>query len=133
MHEMVIAGDDEGPVREWTRRVAAAVEPPPAPADGAAAAAKPVARGVVVLGTHARIAALAPKQYRAYAQGPQGNAKILQWNAAAAQEVATAAAAGRPAAFVDPYRLTAGLVWSPHLFHFFHSLLLRCSSCCASS
>jgi hypothetical protein len=121
VHEMVHAGDDEAPVRAWARRVTAAAGPAPPPADGTGVAA----RGAVVLGTHARIAALAPAQYRDYAEGPQGNAKIRGWNAATAKEVAAAAAAGRPAAFVDPYRLTAELVRCNSL-----SMIVEGGLCC---
>jgi hypothetical protein len=136
VHEMVKAGGDEAPVRAWARLVTEAAA---SAADNAAAAPRPVARGAVVIGTHARIAALAPPQYRDYAEGPQGNVPIRAWNAATAQEVSAAAAAGRPAAFVDPYRLTAELVrykiaclfpffpgryglFEPCLFHFFGCL-----------
>jgi hypothetical protein len=95
VHEMVKAGGDEALVRAWARRVTEAAA---SAADNAAAAPRPVARGPVVIGTHARIAAMAPPQYRDYAEGPQGNASIWAWNAATAQEVsAAAAAAGQPA------------------------------------
>jgi hypothetical protein len=97
VHKMVNlkAGGDEAPVRAWARLVTEAAA---SAADNAAAAPGPVARGAVVIGTHARIKALAPPQYRDYAEGPQGNVPIRAWNAATAQEVsAAAAAAGQPA------------------------------------
>ena len=101
VHEMVNAGDDESAVRGWARSVAALAR------SGAA-------RRTVIVGTHARIAALAPPQYRDYAEGPQGNAKIRAWNAAIAAELRSARAeAGdhdQTIGWVDPYRITAELV-----------------------
>ena len=57
---------------------------------------------VVVVGTHFRIIDLAPKPYRAYAQGPQGNAKIRLWNRLMKRY-------SGDYKFVDPYNITSSL------------------------
>jgi hypothetical protein len=102
VHEMVDAGDDEGGVRGWARSVAALAR------NGAA-------RRAVVVGTHARIVERTPPQYREYAEGPQGNAKIRAWNAAIAAELrgGWGEEGNQTVGWVDPYRITAGLVRLP--------------------
>jgi hypothetical protein len=99
VHEMVGAGDNEDGVRWWARSVAALTR------SGAA-------RRAVIVGTHSRIIERAPPQYREYAQGPQGNAKIRAWNAAIAAELrgVWAEVGNQTVGLADPYRITADLV-----------------------
>jgi hypothetical protein len=92
VHEMVSAGDDESAVREWARAVASL-------------ARRGIARHTVIVGTHARIIELAPQQYRGYAEGPQGNAKIRSWNAAIKAELGD----DHSIEWVDPYAITVNL------------------------
>eukprot|EP00944_MAST-04C_sp_MAST-4C-sp1_P015219 g15219.t1 len=88
VHNMVIHGENTNELVSWLLKLAGVKGKN--------------ADHVVVVGTHFRIIDLAPKPYRAYAQGPQGNAKIRLWNRLMKRY-------SGDYKFVDPYNITSSL------------------------
>jgi len=61
-------------------------------------------RRIIYMGTHRRIASRAPKPYRKYAYGEQGNEKIRLWNSIMAAHPTSSVLS-----VIDPYFITEGL------------------------
>ncbi len=92
IHNMVRHGDNEKPLVSWLSRISSLKD-------------KNTIDQIIVVGTHYRIIELAPKPYRRYAKGPQGNKKILRWNEIMKQN-------SGEYTFVNPYNITSSLTES---------------------
>jgi len=93
IHNMVTHGDNEKPLVSWLSRINSLKY-------------KNTNIGqIIVVGTHYRVIELAPKPYRDYAKGPQGNKKIFRWNEIMKQH-------SKAFTFVNPYNITSSLTES---------------------